>query len=77
MFGKRVAGEMGLGEKAKTGDTSGPRELMPLRWSHGPEIHLRNHSEKKIPKRCRVAQRLRGTPKGFDNPLDPVHGARV
>lgn len=77
MFGKRMAGKMGFGQKTKTSDASGAGELVPLRWSHRPETHLRNHSVKKIFQRRRITQRLRGTPKGFDNPFDPVHNARV
>ena len=35
VLGKGVAGDVGFGEEAKTGDAAGSRELMPLRCANG------------------------------------------
>ena len=36
VFGKGVAGDVGLGEQAQAGDTARTRKLMPLRFADGP-----------------------------------------
>jgi hypothetical protein len=45
---KRVAREMRLREKAKAGDPSGTRKLMPLGFADGPELHLPDHTVEQI-----------------------------
>lgn len=74
VFGKSVACEMRFSQETKPGNPASSGKLMPLGFPHRPEIHLLNHSAEKILQRRRVTQRLRGAPKGFDDPLDSVHG---
>src|SRR5262249_35323550 len=76
MLRKSMASEMRLGEKTEPGDPSGPRKLMPLRRIDGPKTHFRNDSAKEVFDGGRASQRLRRTTKGFDHPLDSVHGVR-
>src|SRR5467141_2568434 len=63
-------------EKAKAGDPSCTRKLMPLRFADGPELHLPDDAAEQILQDSRVAQGLRRASEGFDNPLDSAHGRR-
>jgi hypothetical protein len=40
VLGKGVTSEMRLREKAKAGDPSRTRKLMPLRFANGSKLHL-------------------------------------
>jgi len=75
VLGKSVAGEMGLGEKTEAGDSAGSGKLMPLRRAYGAETHLFDNLAEEILENCPVTQRSREAAKGFDDPLDSVHGA--
>jgi hypothetical protein len=59
VLGKCVAGDVGFGEEAKTGNAAGPGELMPLRCANGPELHAANHAMEERFDRTEIAQRIR------------------
>ena len=44
VFGKGVARDMRFGEQAKAGDAARARELMPLRFADGAQLHATNHA---------------------------------
>jgi hypothetical protein len=56
---KGVAGDVGFGEEAKTGDATGPRELMPLRSANWPQLHAANHAMEESFHRAEITQRIR------------------
>jgi hypothetical protein len=46
VFGKGVAGEVGLRKEAEAGDSASAGELVPLGLPDGPEIHFTDDSRK-------------------------------
>ena len=73
---KGVTRQVRLREKAKTGDPSGDRKLMPLRFADRPKLHLPDYAVEQTLQDGSVTQRRRRASEGFDDPLDSAHGRR-
>jgi hypothetical protein len=64
---------MRLGQQAESGNPSGLRKLMPVRFPHGSELQIADDSLKQGAQGRQISQRFRRAAVGFDNPLDSIH----
>ena len=68
-----MAGKMGLGKQAKTGNSPCAWELVPMRLSDRAKIKLRNHLRKQGLQHLDASERVRTTSPRIDNPLCSIH----
>ena len=70
VLGKRVAGEVRLGEHLQPGEATGVRKAVPHRLPHGCETSGRDDGGEQPLEGAGVAQRLGVTPRRVYHPFD-------
>ena len=73
VFGKRVAGEVRFRQHADAGHAARLGELMPLRRFARMEVEIADQPGKKRLERREIAEAIRRTAVGFDDPFDTGH----